>query len=231
VRAEWLPCGLYQRLAAKDVLYYNNRKIEIKSSFIYLGILLTTQLSNKAHFERLYRKAIGATNGLQVKANLSKTAYNTAFRLYHAVVIPAGTYGATVFSTVTTEEEWTIHVKRIAGYFWKKWAKTSIYCSTTRLLNGIFEEDHLGLKKAKPEARRIYAWYYANGCHQMICTKQGCYRIAEHEMCKCRICGDNIDNYNHLETCRAFTDEAELKTKLNRLIAPRPVLETDWNPP
>ena len=60
------------RLARTDQLVFNNTEIEIKDSFEYLGIVLSTKLTGSKHLEYLKKKAYAASCSLQSKVQFRK---------------------------------------------------------------------------------------------------------------------------------------------------------------
>ena len=119
---------------------------------------------------------------LQTKASLRTMPFLSAFQLYHAIIIPAATYGLSLFSAQTDENTYVQHIEYIASYYWKKWAQLPNNSPTTRLLTGIIENDHLNIQKSKYYwIRRRNENNYTNGSHVLLCHKTHCYKLKKHE--------------------------------------------------
>ena len=183
-------------MSNSDKLWYAENPLELVSSFVYLGVNLSTRITTSAHLQRLESKGIGATNMLQTKASENDVIFS-ALRLYHAITIPAATNGLSLFGTETEENTYVQHIDFIAGYYWKKWAQLPSNSPTTRLRTRTFENDHLNIQKSKLYNRRRIAKYYTNVNHELLCHKTHCYKLEKHdveaergftgyEACKCK---------------------------------------------
>ena len=168
--------------------------------------------------------------GLQQKIYLQKVCFNSAQRLLEQVVLPAGTCGLNTFLQIDTDKL-DDHYNRICGIFWKKWAGISVFSSTRLLLENLYFNDYLGLRQANTRHRRIFALYYTSGCHNIICTKIGCYKREIHDIvqekgftaymdCVCRLCKLQMVDEDHIRHCISFPESQDLPGRLINIRLP-----------
>ena len=194
--------------------FYDGNTLENVKEFEYLGIKITPRISPTAHLEHRYRKAVGSTMALNTKLDFRNINFESAVRLYLAVIIPSARYGIEAYQDKISEETLFKFYKKVAGFFWKRWCGVSNYVSTTKLTERIFNDDSLNLRGSKAGRRRLIALLYAEALHVKICQKDNCYRTETHNIveergfsaytaCRCRFCGTVIVD-GHVLQCPAL---------------------------
>ena len=218
------------KLMQDDVLFYKNEKIEFVNSFEYLGIILSSKLTPRAHIDHLTKKAKTTICSLQSKTVLAKISFESAKRLFIAVVVPAATYGLEVFGSSITEEMYSDFKSKISGMFVKKWLGISTFSSTRKILYNVLDNDFLDVQNCHPGLRRMYGLFYNNGLHNLLCVKPNCYTVETHnlvfttgftlcETCRCHLCQIEIVDDRHLLTCSAFNSYIPLTRRIFQMYA------------
>ena len=68
-------------LARTDQLFFNNTEIEIKDSFEYLGLVLSTKMTGFKHLEHLKKKNYAVSCYIQPKVQLRKICFKSSMRM------------------------------------------------------------------------------------------------------------------------------------------------------
>ena len=216
------------RLASTDVIFYKNVPLEFVDKFEYLGIWLSTRLSPKHHLEHRRKKAISVIGRLQAQTMFRNMNFTSASRLYSSIAIPAGFYGLEVFVDCLTQQNIDDHLKKISGFFFKKWLGISNHSNTTKTLTNLLYNDFLNVQTCHPYRRRQLALFYVNGYHQELCQEENCYQIVVHDLsmthgfalcesCKCKFCNMEIVDDLHLNSCSYFDLMPTLDLKIRLL--------------
>ena len=169
-------------LAHTDAVKYRGQPIEFVNNFKYLGITLSTTLSPNAHLSSLYNNA--------------RSSFNSARRLFDAIVYPSGAYGIQVFSLDSDSYSVSAHCTKLLAQFLKLWCGISKYSNSTLLVSNLLYNDFLNVRAAKGSKRRQLSQYYCNGLHHMLCYLQNCYgnrtTSIDDTVCTCKFCNFSI---------------------------------------
>ena len=182
---------------------YAGEEIEYVDNFKHLGVQINYFLSDKVHTDYLYHKGLNSIGALASKVDINKINYDSANRLFQSITLQSATYALHTCQPCKAQQHKQTNLRKLEGFFWKRWAGVSKFTSTTKLLTHLHKDDFLDIRHQKHSNRCLLGVYYTGGLHDKICTQNRCFKITA--TCCCRYCNNRIHDFYHLlEDCEFF---------------------------